>query len=155
MKIDQDSAKIRIPPPLILLFCVAVGWGVNQLYPFPISSWGQMSVVGYLTIFLGLSTILYAKALFKKFETNIKPWKTTSKIIKSSLYSYSRNPIYICFCVIGIGFALVLNSVWVILLVIVYALILTEWVIKKEENYLQKKFGTEYTDYKSQVRRWI
>jgi protein-S-isoprenylcysteine O-methyltransferase Ste14 len=27
--------------------------------------------------------------------------------------------------------------------------------VKKEEQYLEKKFGQEYVDYKKKVRRWI
>ena len=39
---------------------------------------------------------------------------------------------------------------------IVPVLMVVEWgIIKREEQYLEQKFGDEYLRYKSQVRRWI
>jgi protein-S-isoprenylcysteine O-methyltransferase Ste14 len=34
-------------------------------------------------------------------------------------------------------------------------IVVNEGVIKREEKYLEKKFGDAYLQYKSKVRRWI
>jgi protein-S-isoprenylcysteine O-methyltransferase Ste14 len=34
-------------------------------------------------------------------------------------------------------------------------IIMQKTVIDREESYLERRFGTEYLDYKSRVRRWL
>lgn len=63
----------------------------------------------YVGVFLLIAPFLgfgYMINFYKKNETEIKPTKTTSKIITSGLYKYSRNPVYIIACTdpIGLGF---------------------------------------------------
>ncbi len=155
MKIDQDSAKVNFPPPLMLLLSALVGWGIDYFYPLRLLDSYSNKILGSILIVLGMGMILYASRLFKKFQTEIKPWKTTSQIITVGIYYYSRNPIYLAFVLIGGGFAFVINSWWNIIFLVPFILFLNNWVIKKEEAYLESKFGEEYLSYKAKVRRWI
>ena len=34
-------------------------------------------------------------------------------------------------------------------------LVVQDYVIKREEKYLARKFGNEYMDYRQRVRRWL
>jgi protein-S-isoprenylcysteine O-methyltransferase Ste14 len=36
-----------------------------------------------------------------------------------------------------------------------FLLVMDRYVVKREEEYLIKKFGQEYLDYQKKVRRWI
>lgn len=155
MKIDQDSAKVNFPPPLMLLLSVFAGWGMDYLYPTRLLEPPLNKIVGSILIALGVGMILYSSRLFKKFQTEIKPWKTTLRIITAGIYSFSRNPIYLAFVLIGLGFALVINSWWSLSFLVPFVLFLNNWVIRKEEVYLESKFGEEYLSYKAKVRRWI
>jgi protein-S-isoprenylcysteine O-methyltransferase Ste14 len=47
------------------------------------------------------------------------------------------------------------NSLWMLLLVWPTGSALCLAVIRKEEDYLQRKFGDQYALYRQQVRRWI
>src|SRR5437879_1914784 len=93
MTLDQDSAQVRIPPPLLLLTSILIGIGAQFLYPVhvmqPIMRW----VLGILLTGTGLSVILRCAWMFKRVGTAIEPWKETSNIITSGLYGWSRNPI--------------------------------------------------------------
>lgn len=155
MQIEQDSAQVRFPPPLILLLCVLLGAGLNWLYPAPFVPEIFRWVVGGLLIFVGIAVILYCAGMFKKKGTNIEPWKKTSQIITSGVYRFSRNPIYLSFVLIGIGVAFAVNSVWIIAMMIPLIFIISRYVIAKEERYLEAKFGEEYRSYKMKVRRWL
>jgi len=53
------------------------------------------------------------------------------------------------------GLMLVFDLMWALILLPIVIWLITSWVIVPEENYLEQKFGTEYLDYISRVRRWI
>ena len=79
----------------------------------------------------------------------------TIKIIKTGIYSYSRNPIYVSF----IGFQISMFLIFENVLYLVSSIMLFFWihyfVIIPEEKYLEKKFGEEYKRYKINVSRWL
>jgi protein-S-isoprenylcysteine O-methyltransferase Ste14 len=45
--------------------------------------------------------------------------------------------------------------VWPLLLAPAVVWVINVYVIAREERYLQRKFGEEYRQYQTQVRRWI
>jgi protein-S-isoprenylcysteine O-methyltransferase Ste14 len=155
MQIDEDSARVRIPPPVILFSSIVIGWGLNVFFPLSFIPENYRAVLGASFIVIGLGIINYCAYLFKKAQTEIKPWKKTSNIITTGLYGISRNPIYTCFVIVVLGAAFAINSLWVVLMLIPMILIIDKYVIAKEERYLEKKFGEEYKSYKNKVRRWL
>lgn len=54
-----------------------------------------------------------------------------------------------------LGIAVSVNALWVVVLLPVALVSITVGVIAREETYHKRKFGTEYTSYKSTVRRWL
>jgi len=44
---------------------------------------------------------------------------------------------------------------WGIVMAPFYIIVMNRLIIEREENYLEKKFKNTYTNYKSQVRRWL
>lgn len=155
MKIDSDSPKIKIPPPIIAMTFIVLGLILQQVYALPWLHIPYQTVVAWLVVALGLGIILYCSKLFKRAHTNIEPWKTTSAIVTTGIYAYSRNPIYTAFVIIAVGAAIGSNSGWILLLQIPFIVIISSYVIKREEVYLEGKFGDEYRNYKQKVRRWI
>ena len=69
-------------------------------------------------------------------------------------YNFTRNPMYLAWELIVVGVGLFANAPWVIAMAVPAAFITRRLVIDKEERYLEDKFGLEYRDYKSRVRRW-
>ena len=64
----------------------------------------------------------------------------------------SVGAIYGLMCV---GLALIFNSFWPLAL-LPPLLVVVHWgVVRREETYLEAKFGTQYLVYKESVRRWI
>ncbi len=88
-------------------------------------------------------------------HTAINPTKPTTTLITWGPFRYSRNPSYLAFNAIYLGIASVVNSLWPLLLLPAAVLALQRGVIKREEYYLEHKFGGEYLRYKTKVRRWI
>jgi len=70
-------------------------------------------------------------------------------------FSFTRNPLYLAGTTVYTSLALLLNNLW--LLLFIAPLIITfQWgIIRREERYLEAKFGETYQAYKARVRRWF
>jgi protein-S-isoprenylcysteine O-methyltransferase Ste14 len=53
------------------------------------------------------------------------------------------------------GIGIVANAPWALGRLPVAIAVIDRGVIVREERYLERKFGTAYTDYKARVRRWM
>jgi len=65
------------------------------------------------------------------------------------------HPLYLALTLIYAGIALMVNSIWALLLLIPINIIISRFVIQREEEYLERTFGEDYKRYKTRVRRWI
>ena len=54
-----------------------------------------------------------------------------------------------------IGLAIALNSLWLLLTLVPFVLVIRYGVVAREEVYLERKFGDVYRGYRLQVRRWL
>lgn len=62
-------------------------------------------------------------------------------------YSLVRNPLYVANFLIWFGFSMYLFSLWLCLILILAFWIYYERIIYAEEEYLYKKFGTQYDEW--------
>ncbi len=75
-------------------------------------------------------------------------------LITSGPYAWSRNPMYVGWAFIYIGATCVINSLWLLILFPV-ALVLTHFVVLREEKALRDLFDDGYSEYCHHVRRYI
>jgi protein-S-isoprenylcysteine O-methyltransferase Ste14 len=57
--------------------------------------------------------------------------------------------------VLQLGLALWVNSVWLLATLVGAVALMHYFVIPREEEYLERKFGAQYLDYQASVRRWL
>jgi protein-S-isoprenylcysteine O-methyltransferase Ste14 len=76
------------------------------------------------------------------------------KLITTGVFAYSRNPIYVAFAFILLGQFLIFSN-WILLVYLAAAIWLFHRQVLREEGYLQKHYGTEYTKYCRRVRRYF
>jgi protein-S-isoprenylcysteine O-methyltransferase Ste14 len=154
MKIDADSARIKVPPPLVFVGALIAGVALGRVLGRPeIPFLPDRS--GWVLVVAGAAIILTATGLFRKAGTDSKPWKTTTSIVTDGVYRWTRNPMYLGMALIYAGLALVADSLAALLLLIPVVIVIQKEVIEREEAYLEAKFGTEYLTYKATVRRWV
>jgi protein-S-isoprenylcysteine O-methyltransferase Ste14 len=156
---EPDHPQVRIPPPILLLVCLISGWGLDWgrswlILPATLWTRPRVALAGAL-ILLGLGLIGYCAWQFKRTHTCIEPWRATSSIITEGPYRYSRNPIYLGFAIAAAGIALVFNSCWMLLSVLAFVWMANKLVIEREEEYLERKFGESYSNYRRETRRWL
>ena len=55
----------------------------------------------------------------------------------------------------SIPLAIAFNSLWLLMTLVPFALVIRYGVITREEAYLERKFGDVYRRYHTRVRRWL
>ena len=80
--------------------------------------------------------------------------KNKTDLIKTGLFSVSRNPIFFGMIIAIFAAFLVLPNI-ITVFVAFAGYIIIQIQIRLEEEFLQKQFGSEYLEYKSKTRRLI
>lgn len=151
----RDTAGVIAPPPLIVAIPLIAGLVANWMRPLPMFSGPAGIWIGIILVMTGLSLIATGVVEFSRAKTAVVPFSPTTAIVSSGPFRFSRNPLYLGFVLIYIGVSLAANTWWPLFLLPLAILVLQRGVIDREERYLERKFGTGYTDYKARVRRWI
>jgi protein-S-isoprenylcysteine O-methyltransferase Ste14 len=152
-----DHAGIRVPPPLIFLGLVVVGPLLDRLLglaPFALARPLQVGLVLVL-VAAGLALVLAAIRGFASAGTRVEPWAPSSAIVSDGIYRFTRNPMYLGMTLVMLGLALIIGSPASLALVALAVLIVDRFVIRREEAYLERKFGDPYRAYRAKVRRWL
>lgn len=152
----RDHAGVKIPPPLVYFVLSLFGAGIHSWFPLPLGLTREIPYWGLAIVSIPSMLIIFSVIwTFRKVETGLEPWSTTSAIVTSGPFRFSRNPIYLAFFIVPVAIGVKINSFWPLIMIVPIALIISHVAIKKEEAYLESKFGQIYLDYKSKVRRWL
>lgn len=148
--------RIVAPPPMLYLGALALGFVAHLILPHPIlvsARLGQWLGV----FFLAASSLLvrWSFVVLRRAGTSGNPRASSAALVMHGPFGLSRNPIYLAMTGLYLGVSLVLNSLWFVVLLIPLLLVMQHGVIAREEQYLAERFGDEYLNYKTAVRRWL
>jgi len=135
----------------LLVASYVIGEFIMPKYPL-IYAFKLMGILGLIS-----STFIFISGfnMFKSYDENPLPTSTTNRIIKTGIFAYSRNPIYLAIVMFFLSMFLVFENVMYFLSAVGLAIWLHNYVIKSEENFLLNKFPDEYDRYMKLVKRWI
>jgi protein-S-isoprenylcysteine O-methyltransferase Ste14 len=154
----SDTPGVIAPPPLIALATVAVGLLLDWLWPAHAlrDHFGLPArlIVGGALIGAGAALAIAAERTFHRIGTNAPPWKPALRLATDGVYTHLRNPMYAggLTLLAGLGFALA--SVWMLVMLVPAALVLHYGVVRREERYLEERFGADYRAFKARVPRY-
>lgn len=147
-----------IPVPWVFILVYFMGVGLEILFPFgPRSSdMVLVSKIGGAVLFLlGGALAAWGLIVFRKARTTTIPGETSTKLVTSGPYRFSRNPMYVGLSLAYIGEAGLLTQIWP-LLMLPFVVAYVNWiVIPVEEARLKEDFGNAYEPYCARVRRWV
>lgn len=113
-----------------------------------------MRLSGVLIMAFGLLIFISAMVSMKaSWRVGIDK-KTKSKLITSGIYKYSRNPAFIGFYGMFIGYLLIYFNIFT-LIIVVLNFISIHLLILQEERHLGILFGNEYAQYAMETPRYI
>lgn len=154
----DDTAGIRILPPLIFLGGLVAGYAIWWIWPVPIApgAWSfPVRLAGAVAVVLGAILAGAALMAFRRAGTPPEPYEPTTALAVDGPYRFTRNPMYLGMALVHGGLALAGNALWPLLALIPVIWTVRTQVIDKEECYLEARFGAEYRDFKARVRRWL
>ena len=152
----QDNAGSIAAPVKIYLVPLVSGLVLHFVFPlrFLPSGWLPLAI-GLPGIVIGIILNGWSGTTMGNAGTN-PHWNRPAKLLVThGPFRYSRNPQYISGNILYLGIAISFNALWPIVFLPVILLIMIEGVIKREERYLERRFGEEYLSYKARVRRWL
>ncbi|MGH6720091.1 MAG: methyltransferase family protein [Alphaproteobacteria bacterium] len=151
----KDSPGVIAPPPLIVVGHVALGLALDAAWPAPVFEATAQGIAGGALLAAGLGLVLACARRFRRAGTNVPTWQPTTALVTDGPYRFSRNPIYVGLALGYAGLAVVIDSAWLLALLVPLLAILHVGVIRREEAYLEAKFPDAYRAYTRRVRRWL
>ena len=152
---NSDHPDVIALPPVILLSFLVVGLALDAIWPAPVLPGTTQFLVGPLMIAAGVGLMAAAMGRFSAAGTNVPTPLPTTAIVTDGPYKLTRNPIYISMALGFAGLAVTIDSLWLAGLVIPFMAVIHFGVVRREECYLENKFGDAYGRYRASVRRWI
>lgn len=149
-----DRPGVLAPPPLIFLAFLVAGWLLAR-YALPPVDVPYGVVIGAVLVVGALAFGFWARSEMVRARTNINPYKPATAVVSAGPFRFTRNPLYLSMTVIYVGVALMLHAVAAVILLPVVILVITFGVVRREETYLEGKFGVQYSEYRRRVRRWL
>ena len=149
--------KLKIPPALVAAIIAGLMRMVSVYLPFgSLTLFGAYWVAGLLVVAGG---VLGMVGLFQFYRngTSIDPHnpQKTRSLVTGGIYQYSRNPMYLALFFLLIAYASILQNVLNLVLLPLFIWYMNRYQIIPEEEVMEEKFGDEYLEYKSKVRRWL
>jgi len=152
----MDHTSVRFPSVTLLIArLLGLAGGLvldngSRLWNFP--TW--LRILGITLVTIGMVINLLGLIEFHKIGSSTRLERPANSLIKRGIFSKIRNPLYLGQLLVYLGLAFALDSPWMLLL-LVPIVALYHFVITREEEYLERRFGKGYLAYKSRVPRWL
>ena len=153
----MNSLELKIPPAALMFVTGGLMWLVSWSLPA-----GAVVVPGRILLAVtpaiaGAIVSALGVMAFRQASTTVNPMKpeSTSSLVSSGLYRVSRNPMYLGFLLILLGWALFLANMLVFLPLTGFLLYMNRFQIEPEERALALRFGKSFATYTAEVRRWL
>jgi protein-S-isoprenylcysteine O-methyltransferase Ste14 len=153
----NDSPGVFIPPPLIYAAIFFVSLFLQKKVTIDNSFFEKLWTRTSSILFLLLALIILLGSLnqFVRSKNSVITIKAAASLQTKGVYQVSRNPMYLGLALLYLGFTCYFGNWWNVILFPLLLVIVQEFVIKREERYLKRRFGKEYDDYQHAVRRWL
>lgn len=149
--------KLKIPPALVAAIIAGLMRTVSVYLPFgSLTLFGAYWVAGVM-LFAGGVLGMVSLFQFYRNGTSIDPHKPQKarSLVTGGIYQYSRNPMYLALFFLLIAYASILQNVLNLVLFPLFIWYMNRYQIIPEEEVMEEKFGDQYREYKSRVRRWF
>jgi protein-S-isoprenylcysteine O-methyltransferase Ste14 len=152
---SQDRGPdIIAPPPLLYAGPLLAGFALDLLLPLPRLP-GALRLVGLPFLAAGIALAIWFLLAMRRAGTPVDPREATTALVQSGPFRYTRNPAYVAFTLTYLGVSLLAGARWPLVLLPVVLVVVDRGVIRREERYLEVRFGSDYSGYQRRVRRWL
>lgn len=153
-----DHSRVIVFPPLIPLTAFLLGVALEWLVPLGPAVAGRPRAVawapGDALLLVGIAGFAWMLVTMRRARTPIHNARTSTALVESGPFRFSRNPMYVFGSVAYGGLALILVEPWSLALLGAVVAVTHYGVVVKEEEYLERRFGDPYRRYKARVPRY-
>lgn len=153
-----SKLELRIPPPLVMLLFMVTVFGFDKIMPFTLFYLPWLTYVSIISLVtLGGVVALWGVKEFKEAKTTVNPLKpeSSSSLVSSGIYQYTRNPMYLGLLLILLSAVIYTQHPLGLVSALGFVSYMNRFQIEPEEKMLVKLFGDEFVDYSNQVKRWF
>jgi protein-S-isoprenylcysteine O-methyltransferase Ste14 len=153
----MKALELKVPPLALVLVFAGTMWIASAYVPSLAFALPSRRAFALTFVGAGLVISLAGIVVFRQAKTTVNPIKpeTTSTMVTSGVYRLSRNPMYLGFFFVLIGWAAVLSHILAFALLPLFVVYMNRFQILPEERALSAKFGQDFTKYRHSVRRWL
>lgn len=142
------SGKISGYFTWIVMLCSFLSIEIVTIYSFNNLRYIGFVLLGVSVFFITISLINLGKSTRLGLPVENTELKT------GGLYKISRNPMYVGFNLLTISSALFTMNL-IVIIAGGYSILVYHLIIAAEEDFLEKRFGNGYKDFKKKVRRYL
>src|SRR5262245_892649 len=120
-----DTANVIVRPPIAWALAVLAGLALNWLAPLPfIAAAVHAAWLGAMVFALAVALVAWAIVTMTRAGSNVPTSLPTTTIVDTGPYRFTRNPIYLSMLLGLIGLAIALNTLWLLLTLVLFALVI-------------------------------
>jgi protein-S-isoprenylcysteine O-methyltransferase Ste14 len=155
MSARADSPGVAYPPPFLFAAAVLAGFLLERRWPLPMSPGVIGRLAAWTLVALSVPLTYGSISLFWRRHTSIIPNRPAGTLVVAGPYRFTRNPMYLGLTLLTVALAIFMSTWWPLVLLVPALAVLQVTVIRLEEAYLRRRFGTDYDAYARRVRRWF
>ena len=156
MNETADHSGVPIHPPLFFLSALLLGVVLDdRIHALPVFAKDHWRWIGLLGIAAGAALVRSGRRAMVAHGTNVNPTQPSTAIVETGPFRFTRNPLYLGLTFAYFGLSLLLNTWWSVLLLVPVWFVMHQLVVRREEAYLERKFGQTYLAYRRRVRRYL
>ena len=103
-----------------------------------------LNLIGIMGLILSLALFFSSLNLLNSYKENPTPQSNTKRIIKTGIFAYCRNHMYLAFVSFHFSMFLTFENVAYFLSAFGLFFLINNFVIPVEQSFLREKFGDEY-----------
>src|SRR6202022_4726222 len=116
---EEDRPGIPIAPPLLFVLPILASLALEWLVPTSFVHGAIRWILGALLVVAGIALNVGGFITQKRAGTDPIPFNPSTRVVAHGLYRFTRNPMYIGFALWTLGLAILVNSVWLLLAVLI------------------------------------
>ncbi len=154
--VETTRASVpRLIAPHLLFIAGIAQISLDHLCPLVELLSTPWTLLGWISILLGIAIQITAVIHFRRHRTSILPHRPSQALVSGGVYAFTRNPMYLGMVLILIGGVIIGGSLSPAIVPPLFVWAISRQLIPFEETMLEQQFGNAYNQYRQRVRRWI
>ena len=151
------ALELRVPPVVVTLAFAGFMWLCAMLFPSLTLSMPGRVPIALTFVVTGAAVAIAGVVAFRRAATTVSPIRpdSASSLVTSGVYRLTRNPMYLGFLLVLIGWAVWLAHPLALLIALLFVAYMSRFQIDPEERALRAGFGDAFESHTRRTRRWL